>query len=108
MDNSTLVAGSLEGHSLRIRVGAVIAGLALIFGMVVLMQDRADAVPSGHAAVASATVGVDNAQIDFGQFVCPFLLAVRTSFANSPFFSFVAAALNPFLVRFGCIPSLGG
>jgi hypothetical protein len=85
----------------------VIAGLALLFAMVVLVQSPADAAPSGSvaAAVAGPSIGDGNAQINIGQFACPILLAVRNAFASSPFFSFVVAALQPFLVLFGCVPS---
>ena len=108
MDNATLlVAGYAESRPLRLRVGAVIAGLALLFAMVVLVQDRADAAPRAAVAAASATETAVNAQINFNQIFCAVLLSIRNAFAGSPFFSFIAAAINALLVAFGCIPSPG-
>ena len=106
MELSTLTVGAgLDlGHSRRLRAGAVIAAFALLLTLFVLVQQPADA--STHASVAAASVAPDvSSQIDIRQFVCPILLAVRNAFASSPFFSFVAAAINPLLVAFGCTVS---
>jgi hypothetical protein len=103
MEIGTLTAGSglTLGHSRRLRAAAVIAALALVLTLFVLVQSPADA--STHASVAAAAVAPDvSAQIDIRQFVCPILIAVRNAFASSPFFSFVAAALNPIIAAFGC------
>jgi len=70
-----------------------------------MVQQRADAAPAA-AVTAAVSVGAgDAAQINFSQIVCPILLAVRNSFASSPFFSFVQAAINPLIVAFDCSPS---
>ena len=88
------------GHSWRLRAAAVLAAFALILTLFVLVQEPADA--SVHAAVATAVAADVSAQIDFRQFVCPTLLAIRAAFANSPFFAFVTAALDPIIAAFGC------
>ena len=95
-------------HGIGVRASAVIAAFALVLTMFVLMQQQADAAPAGAAVAAAsvATVGAaDAAQINFRQIVCPILIAVRNAFANSPFFSFVQAAINPLIIAFGCSPS---
>jgi hypothetical protein len=106
MDNGTLVGapGLAAQRGFGLRVSSVIAALALVVGMFVLVQQRADAAPAPAAVTASvASAGAAAAaQIDFRQFVCPTLLAIRAAFASSPFFSFVVAAINPLLVAFGC------
>lgn len=85
MEITTLTAarGLALGRSWRVRV-AVAAAFALILTWFVLAQQPA------------------HAQIDVRQFVCPTLIAIRNAFASSPFFSFVAAAINPILSAFGC------
>lgn len=110
MENGTLMAGAIVGgRSTRMRVSAVLAALALVLTMFVLVQQRADAAPAGGAAVAAASVAsvgaADAAQINFNQIICASLLSIRNSFANSPFFAFVAAIINQFIVAFGCAPS---
>ncbi len=106
MDNATLlVAGYRENRQLWLRLAAVLAGVALLFALVVLVQDRADAAPAG-AAVTAVVVGPD-AQINFNQIFCAILLSIRNAFAGSPFFGFIAAAINALLIAFGCIPSPG-
>jgi hypothetical protein len=103
MEFSTLTAGIglALGHSWRIRAAAVIAAFAIVLTLFVLVQQPADA--STHASVAAAVVAPDvSAQIDFRQFVCPTLIGIRNAFASSPFFSFVAAAINPIIAAFGC------
>jgi hypothetical protein len=109
MENGTFMAGPglAVGRSARVRVSAVIAAVALVFAMFVMVQQRADAAPAGAAVAASvASVGSSApAQINFGQIICPILINIRNAFANSPFFSFVQAALNPIIVAFGCSPS---
>lgn len=97
-------------RSLGWRVSSAIAALALAFAMLVLVQQPADAAPTRPAVAAvaapSAVTGV-TAQIDVRQFVCPTLLSIRASFAGSPFFGFIAAALDPVIAQFGCAPSPG-
>jgi hypothetical protein len=111
MENATLAVGQevVGGRSVGLRVSSVIAALALVFAMFVLVHDRADASPVGSSAAVAASVaaavGVDNAQINFGQLICAILISVRSAFSGSPFFSFVVAALNPIIVAFGCSPS---
>ena len=110
MENGTLMAGAIVsgGRSTRMRVSAVLAALALVLTMFVLVQQRADAATGGgSAAVAAsvASVGAPDAQINFNQIICASLIAIRNSFANSPFFAFVAAIINQFIVAFGCAPS---
>jgi hypothetical protein len=110
MENGTLIAGPVlgDGRSVRMRVSAVLAALALVLTMFVLVQQRADAAPAGGAAVAAsvASVGsVDAAQLNFNQIICAALISLRNSFANSPFFGFVQAILNNFIAAFGCSPS---
>lgn len=108
MDNGSMVlpAGGVAPRTLRVRVAAVVAAFALMFAMLVLVQDRADAAPAtGSVAAAVVVSGVDAAQINISAFVCPTLLAIRSAFSNSPFFAFVAAAINPLIVAFGCAPS---
>ncbi len=110
MDNGTLVAteGRAPAPTLRLRASAVIVGVALVFAALVLVQHRADAAPvTVAAAVARPAASALTPQINFGQFACPILLSVRASFANSPFFAIVVAALRPFLIAFGCLPSGG-
>ena len=107
MDNATLlVAGYRENRQLWLRLAAVLAGVALLFALVVLVQDRADATTAAGGAVAAAVAGVD-AQINFNQIFCAILLSIRNAFAGSPFFGFIAAAINALLIAFGCIPSPG-
>ena len=43
--------------------------------------------------------------IDFSNIICAILEAVAASFANSPFFGFIAGILNSLLSAFGCGPS---
>lgn len=111
MENGTLIAAPVfaDGRSVRVRVSAIIAAIALVLTMFVLLQQPADAAPSGGvaaAAVAGASVGAsDAAQINFNQIICAALISIRNSFANSPFFGFVAAIINQFIVAFGCAPS---
>lgn len=108
MENGIVVAGpgSVASRSLGLRASSVIAALALVLAMFVLVQQRADASPVGPsvaaAVVVPAAVAGVAAQIDIRQFICPILIAVRNAFASSPFFSFVAAAINPLLIAFGC------
>lgn len=109
MNNATLVAGSQVGpSSLRLRAAAVFAALAIVLAMFVIVQQPADAAPGPTAAVAAAvTAGGAAAQIDFRQFICPILLAIRNAFATSPFFGFIQAIINQLLAQFGCLPSPG-
>ncbi len=108
MDNGTLAVAQppLAGRSFGLRIGSVVAGLALVFAMVVLIQHRADAAPAGGASVTASVGGAaigEAAQIvDFRQIVCPILLAVRNAFAGSPFFAFIGGIINQLLVGFGC------
>lgn len=108
MDNTTLAvaAGYTEGRSFRLRVGSVLAALALLFAMVVLLQQRADAAPvAGAAAVAGASASVTDsasAQLNFNQVFCAILLQIRAAFATSPFFSFIQPIIDQLLLRFGC------
>ncbi len=110
MDNATLLTAPdyTRGRTFGLRVASVVAALALVFAMVVLLQQRADAAPSaGAAAVAGATVGVadGSAQVNFSQIVCPILLSIRAAFANSPFFSFIQPIIDQLLAQFGCVIS---
>ena len=107
MDNAALVAqrDPVTGRSFGLRVGSVLAALALVFTMVVLLQNRADAAPSVSAAVAGATVGDVSAQINFSQIFCATLLAVRNAFLNSPFFAFIQPLIDQFLALFNCVIS---
>lgn len=111
MENGTLVGapGLAAERPFGMRVSSVIAALALVVGMFVLVQHRADAAPASAAVTASvASVGAGvAAQINFAQFVCPTLIAIRNAFASSPFFSFVVAAIDPLLTAFGCTISGG-
>ena len=114
MSSITLVAGPdhIEGWGLRIRMGSVVAALALAFTMVVLVQHRADAAPAAAAVPAAvAGVGEITAQINVGdlirQIVCPILLAVRNAFAGTFLASFVTPIINQLLVAFGCVISPG-
>ncbi len=110
MTNDTLAVAPVVGGRLGWRVSSVLAALALVFAMLVLVQQPADAAPArasvAAAAAPSAVAGV-TAQIDIRQFVCPILLSIRAAFAGSPFFGFIAAALDPVIARFGCAPSPG-
>ncbi len=110
MENGTLMAGQglSLGRSTRVSVSAVIAAVALVFAMFVMVQQRADAAPAAGAAVAASVASVGSsapAQINFNQIICAALISVRSAFANSPFFSFVHAAINPIIIAFGCSPS---
>ena len=110
MDDATLLTAPdyTRGRTFGIRVASVVAALALVFAMVVLLQQRADAVPAaGAAAVAGASINVANgaAQLDFRQIVCPILLSIRAAFANSPFFSFIQPIIDQLLLQFGCVIS---
>ncbi|MDQ3896513.1 MAG: hypothetical protein M3326_04530 [Actinomycetota bacterium] len=98
------------GRAFGLRIGSVVAAMALVLAMVVLIQHRADAAPAaGGAAVASvAGVHSEAAQINIAQIVCPILLAVRNAFASTPFFSFVQPILDQLLVAFGCTISGAG
>lgn len=89
MENGTLTAarGLALGRSRRVWAAAVFAAFAVVIALFMLTQQPADA------------------QIDFRQFVCPTLIAIRNAFANSPFFSFVTAAIDPILAAFGCTVS---
>jgi len=111
MENGTLVGapGLAAQRGIGLRVSSVIAAFALVVGMFVLVQHRADAAPAPAAVTASVgSVGAAAAaQIDFRQFVCPTLIALRNSFANSPFFSFVAPVLDSLITAFGCTISGG-
>ena len=82
MEFSTMAAGL--GRSRRVRAAVVFAAFAVVLAWFVLAQQPAEA------------------QIDFRQFVCPTLIAIRNAFANSPFFSFVSGVLNSLLAAFGC------
>lgn len=108
MDQAFLLPGdgSAGGRGLRLRVSAVVVGLALMFATLIVVQHKAEAAPNPVVATATlASAGAANAQINISQFVCSILLTVRNAFSASPFFSFVVAALNPILVAFGCAPS---
>jgi len=103
MNSGTLVmpAGNPAARTLRVRVGAVVASFALVFAMLVMVQDRADAAPVSNGAVAAAVAP----QINIQSIVCPTLLAIRAAFANTPFGGFVTPILNNLIVAFGCAPS---
>jgi len=107
--DSTLVAtdmGQATGRSLRLRASSVFVALALVFAAMIVVQHRAEAAPAtAVAAVALPAPAAANAQIDIRQFVCPILFAIRDAFAGTPFFGIVAAALDPILAAFGCLPS---
>lgn len=112
MENATLPAVQgwvVDPARPRTRLSAIVVAVALVAATFVVAARPADASPVRApvaAAVAAPVAGsAVSAQIQFGQFVCPILLAVRNAFASSPFFSFVVAAINPLLIRFGCIPS---
>lgn len=110
MNNDTLLFGQgLTGfHTVKLRALSLLTALGLVVAMFVLVQHRAEAAPSSvTASVSLPSVGGGGAaaQINIGQFVCPTLLQIRAAFANSPFFAFVVAAINPLLVAFGCTPS---
>jgi hypothetical protein len=108
MNSGTLVmpAGDPATRTLKVRVGAVIAAFALMFAMLVLVQDRADAAPAtGAVAAAVVAPAATNAQINIAAIVCPTLLAIRAAFANTPFGGFVTPILNNLIVAFGCAPS---
>jgi hypothetical protein len=108
MNDTVIMAGDGQAmrRSLRLRASSVFVALALVFAAMIVVQHRADAAPAAAVAAASvATASAANAQIDFRQFVCPILFAIRAAFASSPFFAIVAAALNPILAAFGCLPS---
>ena len=49
--------------------------------------------------------GNGETMINFSNIVCGILEAVAASFANSPFFGFIAGILNQLLGAFGCGPS---
>jgi hypothetical protein len=109
MENRTLTI-AMPGRSPGARVGAVVAAVALVFAALVLVQQPADAAPAGAPVAAAVAAPVGNgltAQIDVRQFVCPILLSIRAAFAGSPFFGFIAAALDPIIAGFGCAPSPG-
>ena len=110
MNETLIIAGEVApGRSLRLRASSVFVALALVFAAMIVVQHRADAAPAAAgaavAAVALPAPAAANAQIDFRQFVCPILFAIRAAFANTPFFGIVAAALDPILAAFGCLPS---
>ena len=86
MEISTLAAGRgiAVGRSRKVLAATVFTAFALVLAWFVLVQSPAEA------------------QIDFRQFVCPILLAIRNSFANSPFFAFVAPVIDQLLLAFGC------
>ncbi len=111
MENHTLAVTPVVTGNLGRRVTSLVAAVALVFAALILVQQRADAAPPGApvaAAVAVPSLGDGiAAQIDVRQFVCPTLLAIRAAFAGSPFFGFIAAALDPIIASFGCAPSPG-
>lgn len=111
MENGNYAVGAVQHRGLGWRVVSLAATLLLVLGALVLVQQPAGAAPGGApvaAAVAVPSVGDGvNAQIDIRQFVCPILLAIRNAFAGSPFFGFIAAALDPIIASFGCAPSPG-
>ena len=69
MNSGTLVmpAENPAARTLRVRVGAVVASFALVFAMLVMVQDRADAAPVSNGAVAAAVAP----QINIQSIVCP-------------------------------------
>ena len=81
MNVATAVGGI---RILRTRLAFVGLVLVLAAGMLLLVQQRADA------------------QVNIGAIACPILLSVRSAFANSPFFSFIEPILNALLSAFGC------
>ena len=108
MENTMAFAAGTTVHdrNLRLRVGAVIAAITLVFAMFALVQDRADAAPNAAPAAASvASPSGDAAQINFGQIFCSILISVRNAFANTPFGGFVTPILNSLIQGFGCAPS---
>ncbi len=110
MNDATLVVGYQVPPSRAVRLGAVVAALAIVLAMFVVVQERADAAPQAAAAAAVAAAvggGAGAAQIDFRQFICPILIAIRNAFAASPFFAFIQAIINQLLAQFGCLPSPG-
>ncbi|MDQ4071237.1 MAG: hypothetical protein M3203_17475 [Actinomycetota bacterium] len=108
MDNGTLAVryDDIEGRNRHLRIGAVIAALALMFAMTVLIQPRAEAAPVAAVAAASVvTAGAGAAQIDFNQIFCSIILSIRNRFAQIPFFAFILPIFNQLLARFGCVVS---
>ena len=110
MENATSVVapGFTADRGFGLRLGAVVAALALVFAMLVLLQSRADATPTGSvvaASVAGASVSGASAQVNFNQIFCSTLLAVRNAFANSPFFAFIQPVIDALLAQFGCVIS---
>lgn len=106
MDNGTLAVGAafVGGSSLRRRVTALFAVLALVLAMFALIQ-HFDASPAGASVAATASVDGNAAQIDIRQFVCPILISIRNAFANTFFGGFVTPILNAIIAAFGCSPS---
>lgn len=114
MENLTLAAGGdhTEGRGIGLRMGSMLAAMALVFAMVVLVQQRAEASPATGGAVAASVAAVGagdtvSAQININQIVCSILLSIRSSFAGSPFFSFIAPIIDNLLAAFDCVPSPG-
>ncbi len=113
MDNGTLLAGQTLGvdRTLRLRISAVVAAIALVATMFVLAQSPAEASPAANGSVAAAVAGasLDGAAqiggIDFSQIFCAILTTIFNAFSSSPFFSFIAAALTPILEAFDCVVS---
>lgn len=106
-----MVPGGVVRRDHRTRVMSVIAATALVLAAFVLIQQPAEASPPS-AAVASIVAGASGAsavtaQINFGGIFCSILQSILAAFQNSPFFAFVAAAIQSLLVAFGCDPSPG-
>jgi len=109
MHNGTLVEANHHVDLRRpgLRRASLIAALAVILALFILVQEPADAAPAGVAVASVALPGIADgasAQIDIGQIVCPILLELRASYADSPFFSFVLPVIDQLLAAFGCIP----
>ena len=109
MHNGTLVEANHHIALRRpgLRRASLIAALAVILALFILVQEPADAAPERGAVASVALPGIADgvsAQIDIGQIVCPILLELRASYADSPFFSFVLPVIDQLLITFGCVP----
>lgn len=95
----------------RLRVSSLLIAFAMLAGSLLLIQQRAEAAPTGAGPVAAvAAPALDAAaQIDVGGFirsiVCPILFSVRDAFDDGPFGGFVTPILNNLLAAFGCTAS---
>ena len=85
MDYASSVAARDEmgGRNHTARLGYAFAALAVAMAVVLLVQDRAA-----------------EAQIGFGQFLCPILASLANTLAG--FLAFLRPILNALLASFGC------